>query len=565
MKAAIYTRKSKYTEEGESIENQVNMCIDYAKNLLGINEYEIYEDEGFSGGTIDRPQFKKLMQDIKKEQFTHLICYRLDRISRNVADFTATLEVLNKHNCSFISIKEQFDTSSAMGRAMMNISATFAQLERETIAERIKDNLRELSKTGRWLGGPAPMGYKSIEVENNDSNGKNKKKHILQINNEEIETIKLLFKLFIKYKSFQRVSRELESRGLYSRNGAVFSRNLVKQTINNPVYVIADKKLFDYLKANGAETYTENKFNSVNAAMPYNRRNEKGGFAPISSWIVSVGDHSGIITSSIWIECQEIQQNIKEIISNRQYTSGHALLSGLVICAHCGSSMAPRKQSNTLSDGTKTLYRYYSCNLKGRSSNRCDNTALNAYDAEEYVINKIKSTTKEDIVNLYLTSKEKSNIKLNNTKTIEKLKSQIKSNKNSISSLIRKISNLNEDIETEYLIQKNYESEIIELSKENIKLNDKIIMLEHENDNILDMNKNLNEIIKLYDNFNRFYDYAKNFEDKKRLIRSVIKFIVWDSDTKKLDIIPVGSTLQRSDFNNSAFQYSEQKKWHMLK
>ncbi|WP_455793576.1 recombinase family protein [Clostridium butyricum] len=559
MKAAIYTRKSKFTEEGESIENQINMCIKYADNMLGITDYEVYEDEGFSGGNIDRPQFKKLMKDIKAKKFTHLICYRLDRISRNVADFTATLEILNKYECSFVSIKEQFDTSSAMGRAMMNISATFAQLERETIAERIKDNLRELAKTGRWLGGPAPMGYKSIEVENNDSKGKSRKKHILEINPDEIETIKLVFQLFIKYKSFQRVSRELEKNGIYSRSGTVFSRELVKQAISNPIYVIADKQLFEYLKSNGVELYEENKINGKFGAMPYNRRKENGSFAPMSSWIVSVGDHPGIIDSDTWIECQHIQEDIKLIVSNRQCTSQHALLSGLVICGHCGASMAPRKQTNTLSDGTKTLYRYYTCNLKNKSSTRCDNKALNAYDAEDYVVNKIKSTTREDIINLYLSQKEKSNIKINNNKTIENLQNQIKTNEKSISAIIRKIAGLDETIESEYLIQKNYESEIVKLSEENKELNNKITKLENENENISDLHKDLSQIIELYDNFKKFYDYTENFEDKKRLIRTVVKFVVWDSDNEKLDIIPVGSSLQRSDFGNLAFRSMEQR------
>ena len=137
--AAIYSRKSKFTGKGESIENQVEMCKQYGRNI-GINTFEIYEDEGFSAKNTDRPEFQRLMKDIKKKKFTHLICYRLDRINRNVADFSNTLEILNKYDISFVSIKEQFDTSNAMGRAMMNISAVFAQLEREPTAERIRDN-----------------------------------------------------------------------------------------------------------------------------------------------------------------------------------------------------------------------------------------------------------------------------------------------------------------------------------------------------------------------------------------------------------------------------------------
>ena len=154
MKVAIYSRKSVFTGKGESIENQIEMCKEYFSRLNRNDvEYFIYEDEGFSGGNINRPRFQQLLKDIKKNSFDALICYRLDRISRNVADFSTTLELLQEHNVDFISIREQFDTSTPMGRAMVYIASVFAQLERETIAERIRDNMLQLSKTGRWLGG----------------------------------------------------------------------------------------------------------------------------------------------------------------------------------------------------------------------------------------------------------------------------------------------------------------------------------------------------------------------------------------------------------------------------
>lgn len=555
MKAAIYSRKSKFTEEGESIENQINMCIDYAKNLLGITEYEIYEDEGFSGSNTNRPQFKQLIKDIKNKKFSHLICYRLDRISRNVADFTSTLEILNEYNCSFISIKEQFDTSSAIGRAMMNVSATFAQLERETIAERIKDNLRELSKTGRWLGGPAPLGYKSIEVENNDSTGKNRKKHILKVDEENSYIVHKVFELFLKYKSFQTVSITLENEGIYSRTGKVFSRQLVKQMLNNPVYVIADQKILNYFKECGCEIYKQDYINGKYGIMPYNRRDKKGKMVPVKDWIISIGEHDGLISSDTWLECQNISKEIKTIVSNRQCTSYHALLSGLVICKHCGSSMAPRKQKNIAADGTETLYRYYSCNLKNKAGNRCDNTALNAYDAEDYVVKKIKSTTQEDILGLYLSSKERSDIKINNKKMIEKLTAQINANKKSISNIVRNIAKFDDYIPD---VINSYENEIEKISNENKLLQDKIINLQNENENIIDLQKDISQIVTLYEDFNRLYDDADDFEEKKRLIRSVVKFVVWDSDTEVLDVIPIGSSLKRSDFGNFAFRSTEQ-------
>ena len=143
MKIAIYSRKSVFTGKGESIENQIQLCTDYINSHYSISKDNIfvYQDEGYSGGNMNRPMFKKLLDDANNKKFNCLVCYRLDRISRNVSDFSSLIEHLNKLNIDFVSIKEQFDTSTPMGRAMLYISSVFAQLERETIAERVRDNM----------------------------------------------------------------------------------------------------------------------------------------------------------------------------------------------------------------------------------------------------------------------------------------------------------------------------------------------------------------------------------------------------------------------------------------
>jgi len=150
---AIYSRKSKFTGKGESIDNQIELCKQYIRThypgCIGEQQPKVatspdasdddilmYEDEGFSGGNTQRPQFKKMMADANEKKFSILICYRLDRISRHIGDFAKLIEELDDLGISFVSIKEQFDTSSPMGRAMMYISSVFSQLERETIAER---------------------------------------------------------------------------------------------------------------------------------------------------------------------------------------------------------------------------------------------------------------------------------------------------------------------------------------------------------------------------------------------------------------------------------------------
>ena len=128
---AIYSRKSKFTGKGESIGNQVELCKEYVRNMFG-EEYAdrcvVFEDEGFSGGNLQRPVFKRMMEDVRKHKFQAVVVYRLDRISRNISDFTGLIDELTKLNVSFASIKEQFDTSTPMGRAMMFIICVFSQL-----------------------------------------------------------------------------------------------------------------------------------------------------------------------------------------------------------------------------------------------------------------------------------------------------------------------------------------------------------------------------------------------------------------------------------------------------
>ena len=149
---AIYSRKSRYTSKGESIGNQIDLCREYIRTHYGDAAAEhavVFEDEGFSGGNLNRPDFKKMMTAAKDRKFKAIVVYRLDRISRNISDFSSLIEELGRLGIDFVSIRESFDTSSPMGRAMMYIASVFSQLERETIAERIRDNMHELAKTGR--------------------------------------------------------------------------------------------------------------------------------------------------------------------------------------------------------------------------------------------------------------------------------------------------------------------------------------------------------------------------------------------------------------------------------
>ena len=164
VRFAIYSRKSVLTDRGESVENQVELCrrcLAAQYPDVGPEEIAVYEDEGFSGKDLQRPQFRRMLEDIRRERPEALVCYRLDRVSRSVGDFADLIRKLEGWGVGFLCIREKFDTSTPMGKAMMYIASVFAQLERETIAQRVRDNMRLLARTGRWLGGVPPTGFRA--------------------------------------------------------------------------------------------------------------------------------------------------------------------------------------------------------------------------------------------------------------------------------------------------------------------------------------------------------------------------------------------------------------------
>lgn len=530
MKAAIYSRKSKFSEKGESVENQINLCREYGKSL-GIDDFIVYEDEGFSGGNTDRPQFQKMIKDASKKKFSYLICYRLDRISRNVSDFTQTIENLKKHNIEFISIREQFDTSTPMGRAMMNIAAVFAQLERETIAERIRDNMLELAKTGRWLGGTPPLGFKSEPVSYLDSNGKEKKMFKLVEVPEEMETVKLIYELYLEKKGFSSVANYLCKNYYKGKNGGEFSRQTVQQIITNPVYCIADNLAFKYFKNLGAIVYGEP---STRGFIVYNKREGGKKNKPINEWVFAVGEHPGIISSNIWIKCQNINNINKSKSSPRTGTGNKFLLSSLITCGCCGSGMASWSHTNKR---TGKLERYYRCNLRNRASNRCTNKMLNAYEAEEKVIDILKKTDINTIIKNLNTLNTEFNEKDSTQKEIENLKSQLDLNNKTIQGLIRKIALLDDGSEYEQL----FKNEIDEIKKENSEILQRIKEFQKEIDSINTKKVSVDEIIDKISNFKKYIDFTPEIEKKRELLLSVVESIVWHGDIDQLEVNIIGS------------------------
>lgn len=306
MNIAIYSRKSKSTASGESIKNQVDLCLEYAKRHYTAPNIIVYEDDGFSGSHTNRPEFQRLLEDAKAQKFGILICYRLDRISRNVLDFSTILELLTTYHIEFVSIRDHFDTSTPMGRAMMYIASVFAQLERETIAERIQDNMYKLAESGRWLGGITPLGYCSSRI----LTPEHKTISILQQIPEEASKVKSLFETYQSCKTLLGLQAYTRSRGIHSRRGKIFSLSALKNILSNPVYMVADKHAYNYFNIHHATlspTLSQNDFNGQYGIMAYNKHHEEHSRVTkksIDQWIIAIGHHEPIIPSKEWITVQ---------------------------------------------------------------------------------------------------------------------------------------------------------------------------------------------------------------------------------------------------------------------
>ena len=231
---ALYSRVStKEQVEGYSIGEQQEKMKAYCK-AKGYNLYEIYTDAGYSGGNIERPALEKLIADIKTKNIEAVIVYKLDRLSRSQKDTLNLIEdVFLANNCDFISISENFDTSSPFGRAMIGILSVFAQLEREQIKERMALGMEGRSKQGLFHGGGfEPCGYDYKE-------GK------LVINPFEAEAVKTAFDYCLKGYSLTRIAKELNALG-YTRKNGIWSAVNVKRTLENKLYT-------GIVKYNGAE------------------------------------------------------------------------------------------------------------------------------------------------------------------------------------------------------------------------------------------------------------------------------------------------------------------------
>ena len=530
-KAAIYSRKSIFTGKGESIENQIEMCKDYYLRHYGSDvDFIIYEDEGFSGGNTKRPKFQEMLSDIKLKKFDTLICYRLDRISRNVADFSSTLELLQDNNIDFISIKEQFDTSTPMGRAMVYISSVFAQLERETIAERVRDNMLQLAKTGRWLGGQEPFGFKSEKIIYIDENFNERSLMKLSPVKDELEVVKLIFDKYLETNSITQVTNYLQSHLYKGKHRGDWGTAQVKKILSSAIYVISTEETHNYLKSLGINVYGEP---NGNGYLSYNKTRKMIFDRDITEWIYAVAKHKGVIDSKTWLTVQSILEKNKhrKIKRTATGTNNTALLTGILKCSKCGSNMIIKQGHKSKTEEGKR-YDYYVCSKKDNSrGKKCDNKNVRADRLDSIVLRELKNYNKDylekSLIEILNTATDNSN----NINKINKLNLEISEKETSISNLVKQLSSAPNEIVANYIME-----EINKLSNdisEAKKLLEKLKENKETKKNDID---NLNLILDMLNTFNGTFDFIEDIPQKRLMLQTLLSSAIWDGENYEVKL-----------------------------
>ena len=355
MRFATYGRKSVYSDKSDSVDNQERMCREYADLKFSgqIESFEVYQDEGFTGANTDRPGLERLLRDVKDGLVDALIVYQLDRISRDVRDFSNIYALLEEKRVMFVSIKENIDTATPIGKAMMYVTMVFAQMERETIANRVTDNMLGLAKKGFWTGGPAPLGYHCGRV---TAAGKN---HSMLVPDPDgKERVSWLFDTFLESgSSTRRLQAALTEDGYRTEKGRPVSTAWLYRVLTCPYYAAADEALYDYFVGLGCQIDADSpreRWTGSTGAMIYGRIRNDGKSQRRNDpkdWTVCVGVHVPLLPSEKWIAAQlRFRENVFDKTPRRE----PPLLKSVVRC-RCGRLMHVSWQGK---------YSFYDCSLR---------------------------------------------------------------------------------------------------------------------------------------------------------------------------------------------------------
>jgi site-specific DNA recombinase len=352
VRCAVYTRKS--TDEG--LDNDFNSLdaqreaaeayIESQKNEGWTCLPDRYDDGGFSGGTMDRPALRRLLTDVEARKIDCLVVYKVDRLSRSLLDFARIIGILDKHNASFVSVTQQFATNTSIGRLTLNMLLSFAQFEREIIAERTRDKMSAARRKGKWIGGFPVLGY-----DIDPPGGR------LVVNEEEAQRVRGIFDLYLERESLKETVRELSRRRWMTKQ---WTTKAGRQRGGNPF----EKNNLAYLLSN--VTYV-------------GRVNHRG--------TVYQGEHEAIVDEVVWQRVQKLLRRNGTAGGRASRNKYNALLRGLLFCAPCEAAM-----SHTYTKKGDRRYRYYVCAKAQRQGwESCPTRSIPAGEIERFVVERIRA------------------------------------------------------------------------------------------------------------------------------------------------------------------------------
>ncbi len=353
-KVAIYIRVSTaHQVDKDSIPMQKKDLIAYCQLILGTDNYVIFEDAGYSGKNTDRPGFQEMMGRIRRGEFTHVLVWKIDRVSRNLLDFAEMYEELQSLRVTFVSKNEQFDTSTAIGEAMLKIILVFAELERNMTSERVTATMISRANSGQWNGGRIPYGYSY------DSETKT-----FSIREDEASICRELKEIYLEKKSLVYTARTLNQNGRKTRSGASWSPHTVWIIASSPFYA----GIYRYNRYKGTES------RSVN---------------PEDEWVLVPNHHPAIFTieehEALLATLKSNARMLENPIGKSHAPRNIHIFQDIAYCGKCKNKLVstPGKKH---ADGYRPSN--YSCPLH-RKSNKCDNSTVNDIIIGEFVINYI--------------------------------------------------------------------------------------------------------------------------------------------------------------------------------
>jgi DNA invertase Pin-like site-specific DNA recombinase len=352
-RCAIYTRKSTSAGlelEFNSLDAQYEACANYVRRQPTWRLVEDrYDDGGFTGANIDRPGFQRLLADVDAKLIDVIVVYKVDRLSRSLLDFAKVMERLNAAGASFVSVTQNFSTADAMGRLTLNMLMSFAEFEREMIADRTRDKVSAARKKGKWTGGHVPFGYCSSDKK-------------LVVNDFEARTVREGFELLLQHRSAATVARILNEREHWPAGRSLPNGKPPRWT-NDSIARILRNHIYAGLISSGDALHK--------------------------------AEHEGIVSEEVFHKAQAILDGAgRELVFNG--LNPEYVLRGLLKCSLCGAAMTP---ASTRKKGVE--YRYYRCSTRNKGGQEaCNARPVAATKIEEYVLARLtEAVVKTDLAN----------------------------------------------------------------------------------------------------------------------------------------------------------------------